>query len=93
VGPTAGPGAVHLGPGPDPRRGDPQVLANGYLTTLRHPDKGECQVVSTPLKFQRTPGKAQRPAPEVGQHTELTLLELGYTWDEIAVLKEQGAII
>jgi crotonobetainyl-CoA:carnitine CoA-transferase CaiB-like acyl-CoA transferase len=72
---------------------DPQVHANGYLTTLRHPDKGAYQVVSTPLKFQRTPGEAQGPAPEVGQHTELTLLELGYTWDEIAVLKEQGAII
>jgi crotonobetainyl-CoA:carnitine CoA-transferase CaiB-like acyl-CoA transferase len=72
---------------------DPQVHANGYLTTLRHPDKGAYQVVSTPLKFQRTPGEAQGPAPEVGQHTELTLLELGYTWDEIAVLKEQRAII
>jgi crotonobetainyl-CoA:carnitine CoA-transferase CaiB-like acyl-CoA transferase len=72
---------------------DPQVQANGYLTTLRHPDKGEYQVVSTPLKFQRTPGDTQGPAPEAGQHTELQLLELGYTWEEIAVLKEQGAII
>jgi crotonobetainyl-CoA:carnitine CoA-transferase CaiB-like acyl-CoA transferase len=72
---------------------DPQVQANGYLITLRHPDKGEYRVVSTPLKFQRTPGEAQGPAPEVGQHTELQLLELGYTWDEIAVLKEQRAII
>jgi crotonobetainyl-CoA:carnitine CoA-transferase CaiB-like acyl-CoA transferase len=72
---------------------DPQVQANGCLTTLRHPDKGEYQVVSTPLKFQRTPGDTQGPAPEAGQHTELQLLELGYTWEEIAVLKEQGAII
>jgi crotonobetainyl-CoA:carnitine CoA-transferase CaiB-like acyl-CoA transferase len=72
---------------------DPQVQANGYLSTLRHPDKGEYQVVSTPLKFQRTPGAARGPAPEVGQHTELILLDLGYTWEEIAVLKEQGAII
>jgi crotonobetainyl-CoA:carnitine CoA-transferase CaiB-like acyl-CoA transferase len=72
---------------------DPQVQANGYLTALRHPDKGEYQVVSTPLKFQRPPGAPQGPAPEVGQHTELTLLELGYTWEESAVLKAQRAII
>jgi crotonobetainyl-CoA:carnitine CoA-transferase CaiB-like acyl-CoA transferase len=72
---------------------DPQVQANGYLTTLQHPDKGEYQVVSAPMRFQRTPGAARGPAPEVGQHTELTLLDVGYTWDEIATLKEQGAIL
>jgi crotonobetainyl-CoA:carnitine CoA-transferase CaiB-like acyl-CoA transferase len=72
---------------------DPQVQANSYLTPLRHPDKGVYQVVSAPMRFQRTPGAPQGPAPEVGQHTELTLLDLGYTWEEIAALKAQGAII
>jgi crotonobetainyl-CoA:carnitine CoA-transferase CaiB-like acyl-CoA transferase len=69
------------------------VQANGYLSPLRHPDKGDYQVVSAPLRFQRTPGGPQGPAPEVGQHTELTLLDLGYTWEEVTALKEQGAII
>ena len=32
-------------------------------------------------------------APEHGQHTEEVLLEHGYSWDEIAALKEQGAIL
>jgi crotonobetainyl-CoA:carnitine CoA-transferase CaiB-like acyl-CoA transferase len=32
-------------------------------------------------------------APELGQDTETTLLELGYTWDDVIDLKEQGAII
>jgi crotonobetainyl-CoA:carnitine CoA-transferase CaiB-like acyl-CoA transferase len=32
------------------------------------------------------------PAPEAGQHTETVLLELGYTWEEIAALKERGVI-
>jgi crotonobetainyl-CoA:carnitine CoA-transferase CaiB-like acyl-CoA transferase len=72
---------------------DPQVQANDCLTTLHHPDKGAFQVVSTPLRFQRTPGTPQGPAPELGQHTEWRLLELGYTWDDIAALKELGAII
>jgi crotonobetainyl-CoA:carnitine CoA-transferase CaiB-like acyl-CoA transferase len=72
---------------------DPQVQANGFLTTVRHPDKGEYRVVSAPMQFQRTSGAARGPAPEVGQHTELTLLDVGYTWDDIARLKEQGAIL
>jgi crotonobetainyl-CoA:carnitine CoA-transferase CaiB-like acyl-CoA transferase len=33
-------------------------------------------------------------APEFGQHTEEVLLEVaGYTWEEIARLKDQGAIV
>ncbi len=42
--------------------------------------------------FQRTPGRVQRPAPELGQDTEMVLLELGYTWENIGALKDQGAI-
>jgi len=32
-------------------------------------------------------------APEPGQHTEEILLEMGYNWDEISQLKDDGAII
>jgi crotonobetainyl-CoA:carnitine CoA-transferase CaiB-like acyl-CoA transferase len=31
-------------------------------------------------------------APELGQHTEEVLLELGFDWDDITALKEQGVI-
>jgi crotonobetainyl-CoA:carnitine CoA-transferase CaiB-like acyl-CoA transferase len=31
-------------------------------------------------------------APEVGQHTEEILLELGHSWEDITVLKEAGAV-
>jgi len=30
-------------------------------------------------------------APELGEHTEEVLLEIGYTWDDIAHLRDQGA--
>jgi len=32
------------------------------------------------------------PAPELGQHTEEILLELGHDWDAIAGLRESGAL-
>ncbi|MCH8110191.1 MAG: CoA transferase [Chloroflexi bacterium] len=72
---------------------DPQVRANGYTSALEHQEEGEFEVVTTPMSFQRTPAEAKSPAPELGQHTESKLLELGYTWDDITALKEQGAII
>ncbi len=72
---------------------DPQVSANGYTTTLQHSEEGEFQLVSAPMQFERTPGEAKAPAPELGQDTEMVLLDLGYTWEDISALKEQGAII
>ena len=72
---------------------DPQVHANGYTTTLTHAEEGDFEILTSPIKYARTPGKPTSTAPELGQHTETTLLELGYTWDDIIILKEQGAII
>jgi len=49
--------------------------------------------LTPPIKYDRTPGIPSSRAPELGQHTETTLLEIGYTWDDVIALKEQGAII
>ncbi len=72
---------------------DPQVRSNGYTATLEHHEEGTFEVIGAPMGFQRTPANARAPAPELGQHTESKLLELGYDWDDIAAMKEQGAII
>ena len=49
--------------------------------------------VTSPAQFDNVAMATVRRAPEHGQHTEEVLLEHGYSWDEISVLKEQGAII
>ena len=72
---------------------DPQVRANKYTTTLTHAEDGDFQILTPPMKYSRTPGGPTSTAPELGQHTETALLELGYTWDDIVNFKEQGAII
>lgn len=69
---------------------DPQVKANDFLTTVEHPTLGPYQTIDTPLKFGRSDVKARGAAPEPGQHTEEVLLEAGYTWDELARLRELG---
>lgn len=72
---------------------DPQVLENDYLVKLDHPQAGKVQVVGVNLDLSETPGRAEGIAPELGQHTEEILLDLGYSWDDIVLMKEQGAIL
>jgi crotonobetainyl-CoA:carnitine CoA-transferase CaiB-like acyl-CoA transferase len=69
---------------------DVQVQANGYLGEV---DVGgtACPLVCSPVQFDETPPELRR-APEVGQHTEEVLLELGVEWEDIAAHKRSGAI-
>jgi crotonobetainyl-CoA:carnitine CoA-transferase CaiB-like acyl-CoA transferase len=70
---------------------DPQAVANGYLPEVEHPNGARFTLVASPVQFDETP-PALRPAPDLGQHTEEVLLELGLTWEEIGAGKESGAI-
>ncbi|MBI2761825.1 MAG: CoA transferase [Chloroflexi bacterium] len=65
----------------------PQALINGYITTIEHPSLGELRVVGPPVRLTETPAEIRMPAPELGQHTEEVLLELGYDWAQIEELK------
>jgi len=50
-------------------------------------------LVNNPVKFCQNPASIRAPAPEVGQHTEEILLDLGYSWDDIAHLKDDRVIL
>jgi crotonobetainyl-CoA:carnitine CoA-transferase CaiB-like acyl-CoA transferase len=72
---------------------DPQVLANDYVTEFNHPVFGPIKTVGFPIGLSKTPCSIRKEAPEFGQHTEEILTEvLGYTWEEIAKLKEAEVI-
>ncbi len=70
---------------------DPVAKAAGVFTDVESPD-GPITTVATPVDFYGTPWQTHDPAPELGQHTEEVLLELGYDWDGIIGLKGKGAI-
>ena len=70
---------------------DPQVVANGYLPEIEAPNGDKVQLVANPVQFDEQPVSTTR-APEFGEHTELLLVAAGMDWDEIARLKDNGAL-
>jgi crotonobetainyl-CoA:carnitine CoA-transferase CaiB-like acyl-CoA transferase len=71
---------------------DPQALANDYFVWYDHPVFGRTKMTGWAWDFSDTPCSIRREAPEFGQHTEEVLLENGYTWDDIARLKDKDVI-
>ena len=71
---------------------DPQAVANNYVVWYDHPVLGKTKMIGFPWDFNQTPASVRREAPELGQHTEDILLELGYIWDDITKLKAEKVI-
>ena len=72
---------------------DPDVVGNEYIVEYDHPRRGRIKGIASPIKFSRTPAKIRSAAPELGQHTEEILVDLGYTWAKIEELKDKKVII
>ena len=71
---------------------DPHNTINGYLHDIEHPEYGPMKIVVTPIELSDTPLEPSATAPELGQDTELVLIEAGYDWAAIGALRESGAI-
>jgi CoA:oxalate CoA-transferase len=72
---------------------DPQIEARDMIIDVQHPEAGTFQVVNTPFKFSRTPCRAERASPDLGEHTEELLWSLlGMPPEEIGKLRDLKVI-
>jgi crotonobetainyl-CoA:carnitine CoA-transferase CaiB-like acyl-CoA transferase len=71
---------------------DPQVRAREMVVELEHPVAGATRALGLPVKLSRTPGKVERAAPLLGQHTREILAELGYSAAQVDEFIAQGAV-
>ncbi len=71
---------------------DEQVVANRYIVDTEDPRLGSVRLPGPPVQLSETPGET-RPAPDLGQHTEEVLGQLGYSWQKIEDLRQAGTIL
>jgi len=72
---------------------DEQAIVNDFFTEIEHPVAGKIRLLNSTIKFSDTPAEIKNVAPPLGVHTEEVLLKLGYTWEQMAELKDLGVIL
>src|SRR4051794_5612647 len=72
---------------------DPQVQHLEMARPVKHPKLGALKVVGQAINMTRTPEPAElRPTPDLGEHSEQVLRELGYNDAAIADLRARDVV-
>jgi formyl-CoA transferase len=70
---------------------DPQVVARAMVVQTEHPTLGRLNTLGSAIKMSATPPDVSRRAPQLGEHTDDVLREVGFSSSEIAALRRSGA--
>ena len=74
-------------------RDDPQIVQNDYIVDFDHPKLGRIKIPGYPVHFSQAYVGTKSSAPEIGEHTEAVLTDIGgYSMEEIARLRNDGTI-
>ncbi|KAH8203944.1 hypothetical protein TruAng_001886 [Truncatella angustata] len=69
------------------------TIARNMVVEMEHGECGPIKMVNTPVKYSESEPRIRSPPPTLGQHTDEVLMEvLGFAKDDIAGLKDKGAI-
>ncbi len=71
---------------------DPQILHRKMVIEVEHPADGKIRQLGVAIKLSDTPGEVRSLPPVSGQHTDETLMNLGYSVQEIGELRRKGVI-
>ena len=71
---------------------DKQAVENEFFIRWNHPVYGEIRVLNNPIKLSVTKAEIQCKAPELGEHTDEIMKNLGFSDSEIESLKNSGAV-
>jgi crotonobetainyl-CoA:carnitine CoA-transferase CaiB-like acyl-CoA transferase len=71
---------------------DPQVQARNMIVEVEGEGGRKFKQVGISAKFSDTPGSVRTLAPQLGQHTDEILGDLGYAKDDLDRWRESGAI-
>jgi crotonobetainyl-CoA:carnitine CoA-transferase CaiB-like acyl-CoA transferase len=72
--------------------GDPQLRQRGLFGDVEHPTLGPVRQVAFPVRMSGTPARIETPAPELGQHTDEVLRDLGYDAAAISGFRRDGVV-
>lgn len=71
---------------------DPQAVENDYIVPVAHPVLGDVPIPGYPVHFSGSKAGTTSAAPELGQHTDDILDELGYAAADIGSLRDAGVV-